>query len=233
MNNIAQIDIDNSLTGMFDNFFGFLPNLIGALVIFVVGWFIAKFLRGLIGKLLSRVGVDRLVDRSGLGGPLEKAGYPDAGKFLAMILYVMIMLVVASLAINTLGIESLTSLFNQLIEWMPQLFVALILIFVTGAIANFVRGFLGGIVQGQSWGNLATNIAVGFIWFMGASMAFEQLGIGSSIIDTLFTAVTSSLVGIMVIKYGVGGIWAARDRFWPSVYNRVGSATADTSVRQG
>jgi len=68
---------------------------------------------------------------------------------------------------------------------------------------------------------------------MGASMAFEQLGIGSSIINTLFTAVTSSLVGIMIIKYGVGGIWAARDRFWPAVYNRVGSATADTSVRQG
>jgi len=66
---------------------------------------------------------------------------------------------------------------------------------VVGAIANFVRDFLGGILQAQSWGNLATNIAVGAIWFLGVTMALDQIEIAGDIIDTLFSAVMASLVG--------------------------------------
>ena len=226
----AQIDFGNVFTDMFGSFFEFMPRLLGAIVIFIVGWFIARFITRLIGNVLSRVGVDRLVDRSGLGGPLERAGYPDSGQFLAKIIYIMIMLVVISLTIATLGIEQLQSLFDQLIAWIPQLFVAILLVFVTGVVANFVRNFLGGILQSQSWGNIVTNIAFGAIWYLGGSMALQQTGIGGDIVDTLFNAVAGSLVGILVIKFGVGGIWAARDRFWPSVYNRLGDATADKSV---
>ena len=226
---LSQIEFGDVFTDMFGSFFSFLPRLLGAVIIFLVGWFIAKFLTRLIARVLKSVGVDRLVDRSGLGGPLERAGYPDSADFLAKILYIMIMLVVASLAINTLGIEQLQSLFDQLIAWIPKAFVAILILFVVGAIANFVRDFLGGILQAQSWGNLATNIAVGAIWFLGVTMALDQIEIAGDIIDTLFSAVMASLVGVMVIKFGVGGIWAARDRFWPSVYNTVGDATKDTS----
>ena len=217
----SAIEFDDVFTDMFGNFFEFLPRLLGAIIIFLVGTFIAKFLYRMIARGLSKVGVDRLVDKSGLGGPLERAGYPDSGVFLAKIIYYMLMLVVASLAINTLGIEQLQDLFDQLIAWIPKLFVAILILFVVGAIANFVREFLGGIVASQSWGNLVTNIAVGAIWFLGASMALDQVEIAGDIIDTLFSAVMASLVGVMVIKFGVGGIWSARDRFWPSVYNKV------------
>jgi len=56
--------------------------------------------------------------------------------------------------------------------------------------------------------------------------ALDQVEIASDIVDTLFTVVLSSLAGILVIKFGIGGIWAARDRFWPGVYDKVGAATA-------
>jgi hypothetical protein len=52
-------------------------------------------------------------------------------------------------------------------------------------------------------------------------MAIDQLGFGGDIIDQLWTALTSGLAAILVIKFGVGGIWAARDRFWPKVYDAV------------
>jgi len=228
---MAAIDIDfgGSITEMFDGFLGFVPALVGAILIFVIGSFIAKFLRGLIGKVLGRLGVDRLVDRSGLGGPLERAGYPDAGKFLAQVLYIMIMLVVASLAIQTLGISQLQDLFDRLIAWIPSVFIAMIILFATGAIANFVKGLVGGMTQHQSWGNLATNVVTGAIWFLGATMAWGELGIGGNVIDTLVQAVLAALSFIIAIKFGVGGIWAARDRFWPGVYDKVGSASADTT----
>lgn len=226
----AQIDFDSVFTDMFGNFFEFIPRLIGAIAIFLIGWFVAKFLKRLIIRVLESLGVDALVDRSGLGAPLERAGYADSGRFLAQILYIMIMLIVISLSINVLGIAQLQDLFDRLIAWIPNLFIAILILFVVGAIANFVKDFLGGLLQSQSWGNLVTNIAVGAIWFLGATMALDQIEIGADIVDTLFTAVTSALVGVLVLKFGIGGIWAARDRFWPAVYNTVSDVTEDTST---
>jgi len=221
---------DDGLSEMFTNFFGFIPKLIAAILIFLIGSFIVNMIVKAIEKVLGRLGVDRLVDRSGLGGPLERAGYPDSGVFLAKILKIMLTLVVASLAIQVLGIEQLQDLFDRLIAWIPNVFIALLLVFVTGAVANFVKGLIGGFTQTESWGNLATNVVFGLIWFIGGSMAIDQLGIGSNVLDTLVTAVFGALTAIIAIKFGVGGIWAARDRFWPAVYDKVGGVTADTST---
>lgn len=213
---------------MFDNFVGFIPRLLAAVVIFLVGSFIAGFLRKAIEKVLGRLGVDRLVDRSGLGGPFERAGYPDSGQFLAKMLWVMLMLAVASLALNALGIAQLQDLFDQLIAWIPKVFVALNLVIVTGAVGNFVNGLLGGWAFGQRWGNLPTNVAVGGIWFVGGSMAIDQLGIDRDVLDTLVTAVFIVFIVLIAIKFVVGGIWEASDRFWPAMHTKIRSAIAET-----
>lgn len=220
------IDFGESFQTMFDDVAAFIPKLVAALAILIIGWMIAKFIFRLIAKALGKVGVDRLVDRSGLGGPLERAGYPDSGVFLAKIIYWMIMLVVVQMAVNALDITAIKDLLDQLIAWIPKLFVALIILFVTGAVANFVKNLVGGLTATQSWGNLATSAATAGIWFLGGTAALETTGIANGIVNTLFTAVMSALVFILVIKFGVGGIWAARDRFWPGVYDKLGSATA-------
>ena len=61
----------------------FVPKLVGALAILLVGWFIAKAIRKLVHRVLTRVGFDGLVDRSGLGGYIERAGWADSGLLLA------------------------------------------------------------------------------------------------------------------------------------------------------
>ncbi len=207
----------------------FLPNLIGALLIFLIGRFIAKFIFKLVAKVLQRANVDSLVDRSGLGGPLERAGFPDAGVFLAKIIYWIAMFIVIQLTVETLGLEALQTLIDDLVSWLPKLFVGLIIVFVTGAIANFVRGLVSGATAQQSWGNAAATAAFAGVWFIGGMAALDQVEIAGNIVDTLFQIVMTSLAGILVIKYGIGGIWAARDRFWPSVYNRFGNAVENTN----
>lgn len=223
-------EFTSSFGELFGGIMGFLPNLLGAILIFVIGRIIAKMIFRLVATVLRKANVDRLVDRSGLGGPLERAGFPDAGVFLAKILYWLIMVVIIGLAVDVLGIEALQDLIDQLAAWLPKLFVAILILFVTGAAANFVKDLVSGMTATQSWGNLASNAAAAGIWFIGGMMALDQAQIGGDIVNTLFTAVMSALTLILVIKYGVGGIWAARDRFWPSVYDRVGGVTKDTSV---
>ena len=219
----------DSVSETLDGIGSFLPSLIGALLIFFIGRWIAKFIFKLVTRALKRANVDALVDRSGLGGPLERAGFPDSGVFLARIIYWIAMFIVIKLTVETLGLEALQDLVDELVAWLPKLFVALIIVFVTGAVANFVRGLVSGATSTQSWGNAAATAAFAGVWFIGGTAALDQVEIAAGVVDTLFQAVLASLFGILIIKYGIGGIWAARDRFWPSVYDKFGSATADQS----
>ena len=59
--------------------------------------------------------------------------------------------------------------------------------------------------------------------------ALDTVQVAEDVVDTLFQVIVASLGAILVIKFGVGGVWAARDRFWPAVYNKVAETTGDTS----
>lgn len=227
MNLIAGIELSDSLQKTFDNLGDFIPKLIGAIVIFVIGWIIAKVIRKAVHRGLTKVGADALVDKSGLGGHLAKAGYADSGLLIAKIVYFAIMLIVLQLTVDALDITAITDLLDDVILFVPKLIVAIVIVFITGALANFVKDFVGSVTATQSWGNAATNVATGAVWMIGIFAALDQVQIAEDIVDTLFQAVIGSLAFILVIKFGVGGIWAARDRFWPGVYDRLGAATSD------
>ena len=115
MNVLAQISIGDAFQETFEGIGSFLPKLVGALLIFFIGRFIAKFVYKLIKNVLSKANVDSLVDRSGLGGPLQRVGFADAGEFFAKVIYWIIMFVVISLAVNALGLEAIQDLFDELI----------------------------------------------------------------------------------------------------------------------
>ena len=226
----ADISFSDSFQRTFDNLGDFLPKLVGAIAIFLIGWFIARTLRRLIHRGLTKMGVDNLVDRSGLGGYLERAGYADSGLLLARVIYVGLMLLVLQLTVDALDIQAITDVLDDIVAFIPRIFVALIIIFITGAVANFVKDFVSSFTQEQTWGNMATNAATGAIWLIGVFAALDQIQVAEDVVDTLFQALIGSLAFILVIKFGVGGIWAARDRFWPNVYDKFSSATANTSV---
>ncbi|MCP3938580.1 MAG: hypothetical protein GY708_24800 [Actinomycetia bacterium] len=205
----------------------FVPKLIAALVILLVGWFIAKMIHKVVHRVLTKINFDNLVDRSGLGTYVERAGYPDSALLLAKIIYFAVMIIVLQLAIGAFGDNAVQDVLNDLLAFIPKLFVALIIVVLTGAVANAVRGLVSGAVSHLSYGGFITQAVTVAIWIIGGFAALDQIEIAEDIVDTLFTTVTASLGAILVIKFGVGGIWAARDRFWPVVYDKIGSNEDD------
>ena len=216
-------DITDSFSNVISSFIEFIPGLVAALVLLLVGRFVAGFVSGLFKKLLDAIKFDRWVDKSGLGAYVERAGYPDSGFLLARIVGWMIMLIFVQMAVRQLGIDSVSELVNTFIAWIPNVIIAIILVVITGAAANFAKDVLAPSLASQSAGGLILKIVNAAIWIVGGMMAIDQLGFGGDIIDQLWTALTSGLAAILVIKFGVGGIWAARDRFWPKVYDAVES----------
>ncbi|MDH4277410.1 MAG: hypothetical protein OEW83_04930 [Acidimicrobiia bacterium] len=213
--------LQTGITSFFDELFGFLPALIGFLAILLIGWWVARLLSSLVARLFDAVNLDHYLDRAGIGGPLERAGYVDSGRFVAKLFYYLLMLLVLKLAFGALNIDALNEPFDQLIAWIPKAIVALALIVVGGIVANVVRDLVRSVTTGLSYTNLVTNAAGVGVWVIFGLAALDQAGIAADVIDTLTTTVFASLGAIIVIKFGVGGIWAARDRFWPAVYDNV------------
>jgi hypothetical protein len=118
-----------------------------------------------------------------------------------------------------------------MIAFIPKLIVAIIIVVVTGLVANAVRNMLQPALAQVEHGELLTKLAVGAIWMIGIFAAIDQIQFAEDIVDTLFTAIVGSLSANLVLKFGIGGIWAARDRFWPNVYDRLaGADTTDQSA---
>lgn len=212
-------DIISSLAETVSIFLEFIPNLVGALILLFIGKIVSGFVAKLAHKLLKAVKFDALIDKSGLGAMVERGGYADSALLIAKIVGWIIFLVFIQLAVSTLGIESIETLINQLVAWIPNVLIAIILIVITGAVANFVRGVLAPTLANVNAGDILLKVIVGAIWVLGGFAAIDQLGFGADIIDQLFSALTTGLAAILVIKFGIGGIWAARDRFWPKVYD--------------
>lgn len=200
---------------------GFVPKLIAALVVLVVGWFVARLIRNVIERVLTKINFDQYVDKAGIGAPVERAGYPDSGKLLAKLLYYAVMLMVLQLAVGVFGDSAVNEAFDGLLAFIPKLFIAVIIVVITGVVANSVRSLVGSAVSHLDAGALLAKAAFVAIWVIGGFAAFDQLDVASDTVDTLFQTMSYSLGLILVIKFGVGGVWAARDRFWPAVYDSV------------
>jgi len=208
----------------------FVPKLIGAVVVFVIGWFVARFIRRVLETVLQKIRFDDAVDRAGIGAPLERAGFADSGKLLARIIYYGVMLIVLQLAVDVFGDSEINDALDGMIAFIPKLFVAIVIVVITGVVANVVRSFVAPAVSHMSAGDFITKAAFVAIWVIGGFAAVNQLEVAEDVVDTLFQTITYSLGLIFVIKFGVGGIWAARDRFWPAVYDTVSSEKTSSTT---
>lgn len=226
---MLAIDWARGIEDAWSDLAAFLPKLIAALVVFVVGWIVARIIRKVVIRLLKTINFDEILDKAGIGAPIERAGYPDSGVLLAKLLYYAVMLMVIQLALGVFGDSAINTAFDGLIAFIPKLLIAIIIVIITGAVANAVRSIAASATAHMSAGDFVARAAFVAIWVIGGFAAFDQLDVASDTVDTLFQTITYSLGLILVIKFGVGGVWAARDRFWPGVYDSISGSSQSQS----
>jgi hypothetical protein len=218
---LAAVEWSNGIEEAWNEVAAFIPKLVAAIAVFLIGWFVAKIIRRVIVRVLNRIKFDSYVDKAGLGAPLERAGYPNSVDLLGKIIYFALMLLVLQLTVGVFGESDISNAIDDMVAFIPKLIVAIVIVIVTGAIANVVRDLIAPAVAHLSAGHLLTKAAFVAIWLIGGFAALDQLQVASDVVDTLFQTIVYSLGLIIVIQFGVGGIWAARDRFWPAVYDQV------------
>lgn len=205
--------IQSALTSTFNTAGEFVPKLIGALIIFLIGWIVAKILRTVINKVLKAIKFDEIADSIGINGMLAKGGLKKrASGMLATLVYWIAMFVTWGLVFDTLGLEVVSNLLTDVVQYIPNIIVACILLVVGTYLANFVSGLVSASLKasGFNQADLATKIAYGGVMFFTVVLALNQLGIGDGILDKVVSIVLGGLGLGLAIAFGLGGKeWAA------------------------
>ena len=190
----------------------FLPKLVGALIILLIGWVVAKVLRTLTDKVLERVGFDKAVERGGIRKALAKSQY-DASDLVAQIVYYAVLLFTLQLAFGVFGPNPISELLQGLIAYLPNIVVAIILIVVAAAIAQAVRSMISSALGGLSYGDALATTAGIAILAIGVFAALDQLRIAPDIVNGIFYAILAVIAGSAIVAIGGSGIQPLRGRW--------------------
>ena len=194
--------------GALASLLAFIPALIGALLILLVGWIIARLVAGLVTRGLRLVKFNEVADRAEIDQFLANAGVRmDPASVVGRIAYWFLMLIVLVAAFNTLGLPQVSSILNQVIAFIPNLVVALVVLLLGALFANFVANLVRGSTASARVGdpNLLATIARGAVLVFALLMALDQINIAPTIIDTLWTALIGMVAVAGALAFGLGG----------------------------
>lgn len=224
----------NALSNAVNLILTFIPRLIGFLVILIVGLIIAALVARAVTFLLRRVGFDRMADRIGLTRFEQRMGVRmDTAGILGKIVYWFILLIFLVPAADALGVPAVSNILNTLVAYIPNVFVAILILFLGTLAATVVADLVRGAVASANIGN--PNIFAGIarwaiIGFAGL-VALEQLKITPDLLNELFGAIVAALAIAFGLAFGLGGQEAAR-RWLARGEGTVTTAASQISVQQ-
>jgi len=191
----------------------FIPKFLGFLVILLVGWLIASLLSKAITFLLRKVGFDRLASRIGLARLEQNMGiHLDTAGILGKIAFWFIFLVFLVPAVDALGLTAVSGVLNTLVAYIPNVFVAILVLFLGTLLATVVADIVRGATATANIGSpsIFAGIARWAIIGFAVLIALEQLQIAPALITVLFTAIVGAVAIAFGLAFGLGGQDTAR-----------------------
>ena len=197
-----------SLAAALAMFLGAIPKVIGFLVILIIGWIVASALAGAVAALLRAVKFNDLAERSGFAGFVRNMGMQtDSAGVIALIAKWFVRLIVLVVAFDALGLPAVSQVLQQLLLWLPNLVVALVVLVIGGlaasALASLVRGATAEAGLGSP--DLLATIARVAVWAFAIVVAVNQIGIARELVNTLFMATVGALALALGLSFGLGG----------------------------
>ncbi|WP_053202983.1 mechanosensitive ion channel family protein [Jiangella muralis] len=191
----------------------FVPRLVVALLLLLVGHWVAKLIRRLLTAGLDKVGAGRLTEAAGIENTLRQAGTSGVA-LIGQVAYFLIFIIFVQIAAEVLRIDQLTSMLNRLIAYLPLVAIALLVLFVAAAIANWAANVVRPFAESRNMGWVSTAVRIGVL-VIGVLAAFDTLNFASSVTskieNTLLQYLPLAILGAVTIAFGVGGINTARE----------------------
>ena len=190
----------------------FVPNLVVAILIVVIGWAIGALLGRVVSQIIKSLKIDEALRKAGVEDFLNHGGINlNSGNFLGALVKWFIMLVFLIAALDVLHLNQVNEFLRSILDYIPQVIVAVLILIAASIIGEVLRkivisssmaadvksaGFLGSVTK---WS----------IWVFAILVALSQLGIAAVLIHTLFTGFVVALSLGVGLAFGLGGQEAA------------------------
>ena len=203
---LGAVRIGDSIQQGLDTFFGFIPNVLGFLIILLIGWVIAKIVRTVVNKALDKLGGDDMLHRSDAGQYVQRVspGAPPS-HLIGAVAYWFIFLFALSAAIGALKIAALTDFIAQVQAFLPNIIVAVIIFVIAAALAGAVAGAVAKLMGDTPTGKVVAAVVPGLILAIGTFMMLNQLHIAQEIVTITYAALLGMLALAGALAFGLGG----------------------------
>ena len=193
---------------MLTRIMAYLPVLLGALVILIVGWFVAKAIKRLVDWLLKVTRFDTLADKTGISEVLRKGDLKiSAREVISGLVYWLIILMVLVMTVDALGLPKSSDVLAGLFAYVPKVIAALLVLVV----AMFLASFVSGIVQTAA-GNanlpspeIFAGISRWAIIIFAVTISLGELGIATLLVTTTFNIILGGVCLALALAFGLGG----------------------------
>jgi mechanosensitive ion channel-like protein len=196
-----------ALSNALNTFLAAIPQVIGALLIILIGWIVAGALARITTEVLKRAGADRLFAEHGgeVYGSQSQRVKPSivAGELVKWLIRIIFLVAAA----NVLGMTQVSQLLNEILLWIPNLIVAAVILLLAPLLARFVRRAIevGAGEMGFTNAPLLGRIAEIAIIAFAVVIAIDQIGIAATLVNTLFIGLVGALALAFGLAFGLGG----------------------------
>ena len=200
--------LQGPLLELWDSVVAYLPNVLGAVIIFVLGIIVAAILRSVVVKLVALLRVDELASRLEIKASFERVGIRlHIGALLGWIVKWFFIVVALIAATDVLGWDQVTDYLQQVVLYIPNVIIAVIILLAGILLANFVRNIVKSAVEAAKLASadFLSGMAKWAILVFSFMAALVQLQIAPDLIRVLFTGLVAMLALGGGLAFGLGG----------------------------
>lgn len=197
-----------SLQGVWYGVASFVPNLIIALIIFAIGWVLAALVEKLVESVFKSLKVDAALKSAGLEDVVKRAGHNlNSGLFVGSLVKWFVVVVFLIASFDVLGLDQVTSFLKDVVAYLPQVIIAVLILMVAVIIANAMQKIVVASARAAhaKSAELLGRITKWSIWIFALLTALFNLGIAPALIQTVVMAVFAGAALALGLAFGLGG----------------------------
>ncbi|HQU07493.1 MAG TPA: hypothetical protein PK539_00325 [Candidatus Paceibacterota bacterium] len=191
----------------------YLPNLVIAIIIFIIGWLIAVVVDRIVVQIFNALRIDQALRAAGTERIVERAGFTlSSGKFVGALVkwFIIVIFLVASL--NVLHLDQVNNFLDTVVlGYLPRVIAAVLILLAAGILAETMHRVVTGSAKAArlTSANFLGTVAKWSIWVFAVLAALYQLEIASQIVQTLFLGIVIAISLALGLAFGLGGQQAA------------------------
>jgi small-conductance mechanosensitive channel len=218
-----------SLQEGLSTFFSYIPQLIGAIIILIVGYIVAKLLQAVVTRLLGAIGFEHWMERGGIKQFFERAETRQTpSSIMGRLVFWLVFIIAIVMATDALGISQVSAVLAELIAYIPNVIAAVLILILAALLANF----LAGIIRGATGSDILATVARVAIIVYAVFAALTQLGIAVQLTANTLLIVLGGVALAAALAFGFGAQNVARDIVERAYDRRRDEVRGEPTVRE-